>query len=82
MLPWLKNKQIRSPGVSSVIRNPEGGTTEGSPAESESYGLEDCARKVLAAIDAKDARQLAGALKEAFETMEKQPHEEAEHPES
>lgn len=82
MLPWLKNKQIRQPGVTMAVRKSEGGFAEENPSESDSYGLNHAAKELIEAVAAKDETRVAAALKAAFEHLEKQPHEEAPHPES
>jgi len=76
----MKNKQMKQTGIIMAVRKAEGGFADADePKESENYGLEHCAKSILAAIDAKDASQLAKALKDAFDVLESQPHEEAEH---
>lgn len=81
MLPWLKNKQMRSAGVSMAVRKPEGGITDQTPEESESYGLNHAAKELIEAVESKDADRVAAALKAAFEHLNKAPAPEIEYPE-
>lgn len=67
MLPWLKNKEVKSAGVTSMVRNPDGGMTDESSEESDTYGLNHCAEELIAAIEAKDAAKVAQCLKDAFD---------------
>jgi hypothetical protein len=41
--------------------------------------LEHCAERIIDAVHAKDAEELADALREAFEELEEEPHEEGPH---
>lgn len=79
MLPFLK-KQRPVAGIVIETRKPDEGK-EPEAAGDES-GLESAAHDLLMAIEAKDVKAMAAAMKAAFEIMESQPHEEGEHLES
>lgn len=74
MMPWLKNKQVKQAGLISTIRKADGGFSDAeAPQDQGNPGLEEAARSILAAIDAKDVGQLAQALQDAFDTMGSEP---------
>lgn len=53
------------------------------PTESEpetDYSLENCAQDIISAIHSRDAGMLADALKEAFQKLDAEPHEEDSKP--
>lgn len=73
MLPFLKNKHEASMSteVDSIERKPD---------EPEDYdGLEAAAEDLCNAIEAKDYKAAAMALRAAFEMLDAQPHEEGPH---
>lgn len=73
MLPFLRNKQEASASspVESMERKPDDG------AEYDS--LESAAEELCLALEAKDYKGAAAALRSAFELMELSPHEEGDH---
>jgi hypothetical protein len=73
MIPFLKNKQDASASapVDSIKREPD--------EESDYDGLEACVEDLCHAIEKKDYKAGASALRAAFELMEASPHEEGEH---
>ncbi len=78
LLPFLKNKEGH---VSSVIvkhRQPDQPSEKTEENDSEA-AHEACAADILKAIEAKDPKALASALRSAFEIMESEPHEEGPH---
>lgn len=77
MLPFLKKQQVAGL-IISKHRQPSGSIEESSP-KGHDEGLEACARDMITALDSKDSRQLAQALRNAFEIMESEPHEEGPH---
>jgi hypothetical protein len=79
VLPFLAKK--RQVGVIVESRKPDGDVKEQSQESEENQGLEACAQDLLSAIERKDARALANAIKAAFEICESYPHEEGEHSE-
>ncbi len=70
MLPFLKLKQEGSASgpVDSMERKPDG--------EPEYDVLESAAEDLCHAIESKDYKAAAAALRAAFELLESQPHEE------
>lgn len=81
MLPFLqkKSKQV---GVIVEQRSANGGLSKAYEDDGDAPGaLEACARDILEAIAAKDAKKLADAMHAAFQVMELEPHQEAEHEE-
>lgn len=76
MLPWLRNKQVKSSGITMAVRKPEGGVEEApEPEAKENYGLKSCADALIKAIESKDSDAVAQALQDAFDVMESQPQE-------
>lgn len=69
MIPFLKNKQdaASSTSIDKVERKPD----------SEEYDvLESAAEDLCHAIEAKDYKAIAAALRAAFDLLDSQPHEE------
>ena len=77
MLPFLK-KHVKQSGVIVSERKPDQ-PHEVEQAESEDYGLEACASDVMQAIEMKDKKALADAMKAFFQIVDSMPHEEGEH---
>jgi len=75
MLPFLKNRyEASSSGpVESMERKPDEGKEE------EYDSLESAAEDLCNAIEAKDYKAAAVALRAAFELMDSEPHYEGEH---
>ena len=71
MIPFLKNKLDASASMpaESIKREPD--------EEPDYDGLEAAAEDLCNAIEKKDYKAAASALRAAFELMEAQPHEEA-----
>lgn len=76
--PFLKAKDQRVSGLIIEHRKPD----EKPEAEEQDYGIETCARDLLNAVEAKDIKGIAEALKSAFDILESQPHDEYPHDES
>ncbi len=77
-LPFI-NKKKDAGGIATTLieqRNPGNAPEE---QNDEEYSLDDCARDILDAIHNNDHEALADSLREAFEKLEQEPHEEAEH---
>lgn len=72
-LPFLRKKQIA--GVIYSHRAPDT-ATEGQE-DNENAGLEACAQDLIDAIHSQDKRRAAAAMRDAFEILESEPHEEA-----
>lgn len=73
MLPFLKKKDTPAAGLIIKTRTPD------EPAESEddsSAAIESCAHALINAVHARDAKSVAAAMKDAFDILESQPHEE------
>jgi hypothetical protein len=74
MLPFLK-KPHGHVGLIIKTRQPDAGAEN----VKEDKGLEACASDMLRAIQANDPKSFAVAIKNAFDIMESEPHEEGEH---
>lgn len=73
MLPFLKHNKEASAStpIESIKRESDSG---------EEYDvLESAAEDLCHAIDAKDYKAIASALRAAFELLDSQPHEEGPH---
>jgi hypothetical protein len=75
MLPFLKTKRQDS-GIATVYRAPDEGKEQ---KENDSQGLEVAATDLHSAIESKDIKGIAEALKAAFLILDAMPHEEGEH---
>lgn len=79
ILPFLSNKKQQA-GVTGVMikeRTPD--TPEQEPEYDHGAGIEACAQDLIDAVHAKDTQKVAQVLKDAFELLESQPHEEGPH---
>ena len=74
MLPFLK-AQRKSDGIATVYRSPD----EGKEPDHADEGLIAAAADLLKAVESKDSRAIAAALKAAFEICDSAPHHEGEH---
>ena len=74
MLPFLKPKNLAS--VILAKRKPEGGMDIGGEEGEEDAGLSSAAEELISAIHSKDSAAVATALRNAFEILESEPHEE------
>ena len=73
MLPYLKRNKDGS--ASSPVE-----AIERKPDHEENFDvMESVAQDILNALESKDAKALAEALRAAFELMDSEPHEEGEH---
>ena len=77
MLPFLKPK--RQAGIMISERKPDGGFAEQNEQAAEDQGLEACADDIIRAINSKDSRELAAAIRAAFEILDSEPHVEGPH---
>jgi hypothetical protein len=77
-LPFFKKD--RRVGLIVEQRHPDG-NLERKPDEEGDPALEACAEDLLRAMNTKDIKAIADALRAAFDVMESEPHEEAEHSE-
>lgn len=74
MLPFLKKKDSQIAGVVVKHREPD---QKPEDQDSPSAGIEECAKALLQAIEAKNIQGIAAAMQDAFSILESQPHEEA-----
>lgn len=73
MLPFLKSKP-QVAGIMTIERKPD------ESAESqEDSGLMSAAKDLLSAIESKDHKAIAMAIKAAFTILDSEPHDEGEH---
>ena len=72
MLPFLKKNQEASVYLEEEHKKRE------SDEESDYDMLESAAEDLLSAIQSRDIKAIASALKAAFEMCDSQPHEEGE----
>lgn len=75
MLPFLK-KNDKSTGLMIEVRKPDN-----KDSESQDLPMESAARDIIDALEIKDHKKLAAALRNAFQILELEPHEEVEHEE-
>ncbi len=73
-LPFLKTR--RESGISTTIRPRDTAPNDRQSPESEDNGLAAAAEDLCRAIESKDYKGAAQALKAAFDILESQPHEE------
>lgn len=72
MLPWMKNGPKQSAGIAMQVRKPD----EGKETPNEDPAVLAAAEDILRAIDSKDAKHLAQALRAAFQILDSEPDEE------
>jgi len=72
MLPFQKKKEASVSAPVEVIKR------ESDEPEEYDY-LESCGHDLLSAVEAKDPKGIAVALRAAFEICDSQPHEEGPH---
>lgn len=84
VLPFLKNKKaaglILSPVKPQGSPRPDGRFIDIYSEESnENNGLVSCAQDLLKAIEMKDPKAMADAMKAAFQILDSEPHVEGPH---
>lgn len=75
LIPFLKNRNASVAGL--IIKNRAPNTPD--PEENQedtSTGIEYCAQDLIEAVHNKDVLAVSQALKDAFQILESQPHEE------
>lgn len=77
ILPILKRKEQGNAGLIIKERAPDEKPNDSE--DKEEYSLTDCAHDILDAIRSDSAESLATALKELFQKLDKEPHEEGPH---
>lgn len=75
MLPYLKPKSANT-STMIVNRKPD------APKDEEDQGLEACCQDIISAVEAKDAKRLAQAFKDAFTMCESSPEYPSDEQES
>jgi len=75
----LKRRQ-EAPAAGLIIktRAPDE-SIESEDKDDPSAAHEACAHEIMKAIEAKDPKRLAEAIKDMFEILDSEPHEEGEH---
>lgn len=82
MLPFIKKKYAGgSSGLIVKHRTPDEKPEENQEPMDSSAAIESCARALIQAVQANDAKGVADAMYDAFCVMEAMPHEEADHSE-
>ncbi len=76
MLPFLKSKD-KSANVGLIVKT-RAPDESSEPKDEGSSGIEACADELIRAVHAKDSKAAAAAIKDAFDILEGQPHEEYE----
>ena len=76
MLPFLKIRK-NDGGIATQIRNPDEDKAE--PSHDGMQGVEVAMKELCDAMEAKDHKKMAIALKDAFEILDSMPHDEGEH---
>lgn len=80
MLPFLKrNQKSMSSGVIVQNRAPDAKPEGQEPEASDTDAIMDCAKDLITAVHAHDAKGVAEAMKAAFDILETLPHDEVEH---
>ncbi len=77
MLPFLKKRQPSAVGVIVKHRAPDEKPEENQDDSQAAHNA--CAREIISAIEAKDESRLAEALKDIFNILDSEPHEEGPH---
>ncbi len=77
MLPFLKPKSVA--GLIISRRKPDGSTEEQHSEGNEGEGLDACSEALIRAVNAKDAKSVSAAIRDAFQILESEPHEEGPH---
>lgn len=80
-MPFLKAKNDRSvAGLIIKSRAPdENPDQENEPEDNHSAAISACARALINAVHARDEQGVSDALADAFEILDKEPHEEGPH---
>lgn len=74
MLPFLKKSRQQSPGIATVYKAPDDEAKAGMMR-----GVELAMEDLAGAMERKDHKGMARAIKTAFEILDASPHEEGEH---
>jgi hypothetical protein len=73
-LPFLKNTKSNQTGVAVEYRKPD----ESSEDQGD-HAMEAAAQDILRAVESKDYKHLAMAIRSAFEILDSEVHEEGPH---
>jgi hypothetical protein len=77
LLPWLKNKQGMSSGIS--IKQRDSGQQLNEKPEDKDASIHACAKDLIDAVHSQDTKAAAEAIRSAFEILDSEPHEEGPH---
>lgn len=80
MLPFLKNKNSGVAGLIVKSRVPDE-KPESDESEDKDAAIHACAQDLISAIQVKDVKAVAEAIRSAFEILDSMPHFEGEHTE-
>lgn len=75
MLPFLKREQSPPAGLNVKIETPDASEDQDDPKAAHLA----CAHEILQAVKANSPERLAEALKDIFNILDSEPHEEGEH---
>lgn len=75
MLPFMKNKESRQTGI--IVKDRPSDSPEAEDKDDPSAAIEACARALMHAINARDAKAVADCLIDIHEVLNKDPEEEA-----
>ena len=78
MLPFLKPKQ-KGYATGIIVKNRTPDEKPEENQEDKDASIHACAKDLITAVHAHDIPGAAEAMRSAFEILESQPHEEAEH---
>ncbi len=77
MLPFLKNKQYKNASLVIQERRPD--SEDSALEKDDDAALHAAAQDILRAVESKDYKHLALALRAAFQIIDSEPHVEGEH---
>jgi hypothetical protein len=78
VLPFTKNQNDQSKSFGTIVKK-RAPASPGKLLDMAEMAVLDCSMDILRAIHEKDPKALASALKDVFEILDSQPHEEGPH---
>lgn len=79
MLPFMKkNKDASVAGLIIKMRKPDEKAPSDQEEPKDDSAIHECAAELIRAVHAQDPKGVANALKDAFDILDSQPHEEAQ----
>ena len=75
-IPFLEKRKVA--GLIIQRRTPDGGH-EDTPENHSEDGLRSCAQDLIKAVQTGNEERVAKALRDAFEILDSEPHEEGPH---